>query len=130
MNIVIVILMLVTLALNVYILNLMLLIRDALTEINKDSSAKEARINELQQFAAASEKTVKLLGDRIVKISKDILALKIRTNSAVVDEYFKNTAKGPTRVKYPDGHVYIPEVELVNYSGKSLFEAPDQESAG
>lgn len=130
MNIAIVILMLATLAMNVYILNLMLLIRDALTEINKDSSAKEARISELQQFAAASEKTVKLLGERIVKISKDILTLKIRTNSAVVDEYFKNTAKGPTRMKYPEGHVYIPEAELVNYTGKSLFEAPDQEDNG
>ena len=131
-GIIIVILLVLNILLQCYTLYCM---KDALEYMVASDKDKNVYITELQKscrdlWTNATDllKDISTIKDTTAENSAAIKVLQIRANSDAVNGYYAHTAKGPTRVKYPGGHVYIPDVG--DYSGLSLFEAPDQENDG
>ena len=131
-GIIIVILLVLNILLQCYVLYCM---KDALEYMVASDKEKNVYITELQKScrdlwttAADLLKSISTTDALIDENRAAIKVLQIRTNSDRVNNYYAHEAKGPTRVKYPGGNVYVPDDG--DYSGQSLFEAPDAEANG
>ena len=102
--------------------------KDALEYMVASDKDKNVYITELQKScrdlwttAADLLKSISTTDALIAENRAAIKVLQIRANSNRVNNYYAHAAKGPTRVKYPGGHVAIDIQDV----GKSLFEPPE-----